>query len=97
MIKAKGFRCSHCHTAGRVRRTYASAQSCAKHERVCYMNPANRACATCDHWAFEPGEGHACSEGHDIAPPGFGEGTPAGPKPVMHCPHWQAKESLCPA
>lgn len=90
MLEVRGFRCTHCHNAGRVRRTYATSQSCAKHERNCYMNPVNRACATCKHWAFEDEEGHACAEGHDTQTDVLGE-IPNTHKPVMHCQHWEAK------
>lgn len=95
MIEVKGYRCSHCTAGGRVRRTYSSPQSCRKHEQRCYMNPTNRACATCRHWAFEDGEGHACEKGHDIVPPSFAQDPPALPAPVMHCPHWAPKEPTC--
>jgi len=86
VIEVRGFRCSHCDAARRVRRTYATSQSCFKHERACYMNPLNAACATCRKWAVEEDHGHACTEAHDRGP----EKVDAS-FPVRHCPFWEAK------
>lgn len=89
MIRVEGYRCDHCNAAGRVRRTYASAQSCAKHERNCYRNPAARACATCALWTGDPGE-RACEENHDLETDVLGE-IPGTHHPKMRCPHWKPK------
>ena len=89
MIEVKGFRCSHCDAAGRVRRTYATTQSCQKHERACYLNPTNLACATCRHWVSCHLNGkttHACAIGKDRGPTAQME-----PKPIMGCGYWESK------
>ncbi len=100
MIKVDGFVCGYCKAQNKVKRVYANAGSCKRHEEVCYRNPAAKACATCEKWElvdFEYGDGlHAhvgrkCDEGHDCEDAGMCNGAILSPSPVRDCVFWIQK------
>jgi len=82
MIETTGYVCSLCHSAGRVKRIYASKSSARRHAVGCYRNPSNRACATCEHWEYDRSvQWSSCLWAFDMA---TGES-----KPIRNCTDWK--------
>ncbi len=100
MIEVKGYVCSCCKGAKKVRRVYATPSSCSRHEAVCYHNPKMQACATCEFWQpTEVGMGtpddpaataevNQCIHGHDRIDTGMCNGTTYPPAPQRECEYW---------
>lgn len=85
--EVRAFVCVFCPRKKR----FASLSTANRHERRCFHNPTQKACATCQHFSYErydqeTGEGGPyCAEGHFNTAPGEHPFRSA-------CEFWAAKE-----
>lgn len=89
MIEVKGFVCSYCKAAKRVKRVYATRGSCARHEDVCFRNEETKSCATCSLWVDDDNTFNVCEDEHDCADTGNLNGLRHDPSPVSNCRYWK--------
>jgi hypothetical protein len=61
MRKIRAYQCEYCE-----KKVYTNRNSCYAHEKKCYWNPINKACASCGHYLYDY-DGTQCLKGIDIS------------------------------
>jgi len=93
-VTVQRFQCPFC------KRRRSAKKAVTDHIARCWLNPAARACKTCEHFTDVPGEEPCvpgrpcdCNSGYQLCEAGIAD--VAGGRILSGCPLWQAREVPC--